>query len=117
MVYVGHSLGGIFLAKYFSENGVPENASSVHLVAAPSDIEDMAEPLGSFKFDGNVEALSILGANLYFYFSSDDYSVPISHGERYAELLPSATFRFFEDRGHFLQETFPEIIEDIRSCI
>ncbi len=116
-VYVGHSLGGIFLAKYFSENGLPENACSVHLVAAPFDASDAAEPLGDFEFDGNLEALSVLGQNAYLYFSTDDPVVSYAQGERYAERLPSATFRTFTDRQHFNQETFPEIIEDIRSCI
>jgi predicted alpha/beta hydrolase family esterase len=31
--YIGHSLGGIFLAKYFSENTL--SARAVHLIAAP----------------------------------------------------------------------------------
>ena len=32
-IYVGHSLGGIFLAKYISENTL--NTGMVHLISAP----------------------------------------------------------------------------------
>jgi hypothetical protein len=31
--------------------------------------------------------------------------------------LPEATVKTFEDRGHFNQETFPEIVEDIEASV
>ena len=34
-ILIGHSLGGIFLAKYLSENKLAQKLDSLHLVAAP----------------------------------------------------------------------------------
>ena len=37
VIFVGHSLGGIFLAKYFSENKVSKKIKATILIAAPYD--------------------------------------------------------------------------------
>lgn len=47
-ILIGHSLGGIFLAKYLSENTLPVNIKATVLVAAPYDDESI-EDLTDFK--------------------------------------------------------------------
>lgn len=43
LVIIGHSLGGMFLAKYFSENEFPFQIQQLHLVAPVLDAEGLPE--------------------------------------------------------------------------
>ncbi len=114
VVLVGHSLGGIFLAKYLSENDFPVQIAQLHLVAAP--IEDTPdEPLCDFNFD-DVEKLRALEdkvGEITIYHSEDDPVVPFKDAVAYAHYLENAEFVRFLDRGHFLQEDFPELVARI----
>ena len=55
------------------------------------------------------------GGNIYIYHSEDDFVVPFADLDKYAKDLPNAKKVIFKDRGHFLQEEFPELIESIKS--
>jgi predicted alpha/beta hydrolase family esterase len=46
--------------------------------------------------------------------SKDDPVVPFEHAGMFKKALPDAEVMAFEDREHFNQETFPEIIELIK---
>ncbi|MDP3402489.1 MAG: alpha/beta hydrolase, partial [bacterium] len=48
VVLVGHSLGGIFLAKYLNEHEMPVRVLATFLVAAPFDTEDTDYSLADF---------------------------------------------------------------------
>lgn len=117
VMLVGHSQGGCFLAKYLSENVLPVTTKALFLVAAPSGPDDIGEEDGG-DFNVDVEKLSHLGervGKLFILHSKDDRVVPYAHATRYQQAIPSATLMSFEDRGHFLTETFPELIESIRT--
>lgn len=114
VVLVGHSMGGIFLAKYLTENVFPKTILSLHLVAAPYDTEFVEEFLGDFELSGSVDFSKNKVEKIFLYQSKDDTSVAYQDVEKYKRDLPSAILRTFEDRGHFNQETFPELIEDIK---
>lgn len=43
LVIIGHSLGGMFLAKYFSENEFPFQIQQLHLIAPVLDAEGLPE--------------------------------------------------------------------------
>ncbi len=109
----GHSLGGIFLAKYLSENNFPKKIKSLHLVAAPYD-DESEESLGDFTLKGNLENVSKQVPDIFIYHSKDDYVVPFHEAEKYKKAFPSATLTVFEDRGHFNQENFPELVNTIK---
>ena len=52
---------------------------------------------------------------LYLYHSRDDAESPFEHLERYRSVLPQATVRVLDGRGHeFNQAQFPELVADIR---
>jgi len=51
--------------------------------------------------------------NMYLYHSKDDDIVAFENSERLIKYLSDATFEIFEDRGHFLQPAFPELLENI----
>lgn len=112
-IFVGHSLGGIFLAKFFSEERGFEKVKVLFLVAAP--YEGGGEySLADFALADDLNGLALSGIPVHLYQSEDDVIVPFSNLERYTRVLPSAIPHVFTDRGHFLQEDFPELVHDIR---
>jgi predicted alpha/beta hydrolase family esterase len=115
VVLVGHSLGGIFLAKYLAGNTFPKKIRSLHLVAAPYDTEIIKDSLADFALDRTVEKLGTVTDKIFLYQSRDDTAVAYRDVEKYKRDIPSATLVFFEDRGHFTQESFPELVENIKS--
>lgn len=113
-IFVGHSLGGIFLAKFFSEERTFEKVKVLFLIAAPYESGDNCS-LADFVLLGDLKGLASSGVLIHLYQSKDDMIVPFSNLERYARALPSAISHVFTDRGHFLDEEFPELVDDILS--
>lgn len=105
---IGHSLGAMFLLKYLNENSVIENqVISVHLVAP--QFED------AFTFTTSTKQLPNSN-KYYFYQSKDDDLVTYENSttKKIQELgLTKNNIRLYSQRGHFLGQQFPEIIEDI----
>lgn len=112
-VLVGHSLGGIFLAKYLSENEYPKKIKATFLVASPYNTEN-EHPLVDFIISKDLSLLEKQGGEIHIYHSKDDQIVPYTNFLSYKESLPNAQVHIFEDQGHFHQESFPELIEDIK---
>ena len=115
VILVGHSLGGIFLIKYLSENNISNNIKSLHLVAAPYDAEGTNDAMADFIITNDLKNVEKQVSNIFFYQSMDDVVVPPLNVEKYRALLPGAKIHIFEDRGHFRQEEFPELLENIRN--
>ena len=114
-VLIGHSLGAIFLVKYMSENNIAKRVKKTMLLGAPFDDEGMVnEPLLSFLRKGTLEHFSAQAGEVYIYHSEDDFAVPFGHFLKYQQALPSAHFRAFTDRNHFLQASVPELVADIK---
>ena len=111
VILIGHSQGGIFLAKYLSENQFPIRVRAVMLVSAPYDKDSEGYPVLSFSLPST---LNLQTGQVYLYHSKDDPVVPFSALEQYRRALPEAVIRIFEDRQHLNQEIFPELLEDIR---
>ena len=114
VVLIGHSLGGIFLAKYLSENKFPKEIIATFLVAAPYDNKDADYSLADFTLKKDLELLQNQSKKLFIYQSKDDDVVSFADFEKYKKALPDASFRKFSNRGHFSQKNFPEIIREIR---
>lgn len=114
VILVGHSLGGIFLAKYLSENETPKKVKATFLVAAPYNSEGI-HPLADFILSENLARFSTQGGKIFLYHSKDDFVVPFSNLALYKNALPDAHMRIFDDRQHFKQAQLTEIVEDIRS--
>lgn len=111
VIMIGHSQGGIFLAKYLSENIYPKKIGALMFVAP---VHNNTPEVGSFRLKKSLENISKQCQEIHLFFSKDDFVVPFSESEEYKKELPEAKFHIFEDRGHFLQETFPEIVEEIK---
>ena len=110
VILVGHSLGGTFLAKYLSENQFPKQIKAVFLVGAVYNKDSEGYPLVSFALP---TGLNLQVKQIYLYHSKDDHVVPFTSLKQYKKTLPNAQTRIFNNRGHFNQEEFPELVEDI----
>lgn len=111
---IGHSLGGIFVAKYLSENKYPKQIKATFLVAAPFDMSDKGYTLADFALKDDLSLLHEQGGDIYLYHSKDDPVVPFADFEQYQEKLPHAQTRVFEGKEHFSGE-LPEIAEDVKA--
>jgi predicted alpha/beta hydrolase family esterase len=118
-ILIGNSLGGIFLAKYLSENKLPKKALSVYLVCAPFDNTLPGEDLvGGFTLKADLSLIEKNCKNLHLLFSKDDNVVPVYHAEKYKNKLKNAhTVIYKSKNGHFNVPTFPEIIKMIKSDV
>ena len=114
IVLIGHSMGGIFLAKYLSENNIHKKIQKTFLISAPFSDEGLIhESLCSFVREGDLNNFEKQAGKVYLYHSQDDMVVPYDHVQKYAKELPSAVVREFKDRGHFKQESIVELVEDV----
>ena len=102
LILVGQSLGGVFLAKYLSENKIPKKILSTYLVCPPFDdtlpIEDLA---GGFKLKSDLSLLEKNSKRLTLMFSKTDKVVPVSQAKKYAAKLDNAKIITYKDKnGH-----------------
>jgi hypothetical protein len=116
IILIGNSLGGIFLAKYLSENKFPKKILSLYLICPPYDNSLPGEDLvGGFKLPTNLSRLDNCSKNVNLLFSQDDEIVPVSHTEKYRKKLKKANIIIFNGKnGHFFISEFPEIVEMIK---
>lgn len=117
IILIGHSQWAVFLTKRLSENQFPKQIKQLHLVSWVFDDNDLdEETIGNFIFDpSNLNNIESQVNHIFIYHSKDDDIVPFRHGEELAKHLPSANFLIFENRGHFREYSFPELLENIKS--
>jgi predicted alpha/beta hydrolase family esterase len=118
-ILIGSSLGGIFLAKYLSENRFPKKILSTYLICPPFDNTILGEDLvGVFKLKSDLSMMEKNSKNLKLLFSKDDDCVPVSHAEKYRKKLKNAEIVIYKSKnGHFKISEFPEIVQMIKRDI
>lgn len=116
VILIGGSLGGIFLAKYLSENKFPKKILSTYLICPPyDDTLDKEDLVGGFKLKSDLSLLEKNCSRLNFLFSKDDNIVSITQAEKYRAKLKKAKFIIYKSKnGHFKISKFPEIIKMIK---
>jgi len=116
VILIGCSLGGIFLAKYLSENKFPKKIKGTFLVCAPYDNSHFDEDLvGGFTLKSDLSLILKNFSKLTMLFSADDECVTPYHAEKYRLKLPKANIIIYKSKnGHFNIPTFPEIIKMIK---
>lgn len=117
-IFVGWSLGGMFLAKYFSETTQTNTTDSLFLLGAPYVGYDDGQGNNCESFQFDPQALSSSAAtfaHITILHSKDDFVVPYEHAVKYKEALPNAKLVTYEDKNHFLIDTFPELVEMIKA--
>jgi predicted alpha/beta hydrolase family esterase len=117
VILIGGSLGGIFLAKYLSENKFPKKILSTYIVCPPFDNTITGEDLvGGFELKSDLSLIEKNTKNLYLMFSEDDDCVPVSHAEKYRNKLKTAKIIIYKSKnGHFNVPKFPEIVRMIKN--
>lgn len=118
-ILIGNSLGGIFLAKYLSEQKLVKKALSVYLICPPFDNTLPGEDLvGGFQLNKDISLIERNCQSLNLLFSKDDNVVPIAHAEKYSSKLKSAKIIIYKSKnGHFNIFKFPEIIKMIKNNV
>ncbi|KKK90826.1 hypothetical protein LCGC14_2719090, partial [marine sediment metagenome] len=96
IVLIGHSLGGIFLVKYLSENDFPKKIRATYLIAPPYDDKNSEYSLNDFVLPKNLKKLSTQGGNVFIYHSEDDPVVTFIDAKKYKEQLPRAKLYVFK---------------------
>jgi len=113
VVLIGHSMGGLFLAKYLSENELSKKISALFLVAPVyRDTEDLA----NFPITDDLQKVWNQCQNIHIFQSEDDPLVAMAEAEKYQKAWPEAKMHIFKDRGHFNQENFPELVDEIKKA-
>jgi len=116
IILIGASLGGIFLAKYLSENKFPKKILAVYLICPPFNNTSLSEDLvGGFRLKSNLSLLEKNCRRLYLLFSKNDDVVPVAHAQKYAAKLKRANIITYDHiEGHFKIAEFPEIVKMIK---
>ena len=114
-ILIGSSLGGVFLAKYLSENKLRNRALSVYLVCPSFDNTLPDEDLvGGFTLGSDLSLIEKNCKHLHLLFSKDDDVVPVSHADKYKQKLKNAHIVIYKSKGgHFNIAKFPEIVKMI----
>lgn len=115
LILVGHSLGGMFLVKYLSENKINKYIRGLFIVSSPFKRVDKDEKDIRFAHTEDLKNISDQIENIHFIHSRDDKVVGFESLEKFKEELPDANYLVFEDRNHFFKEdSLPEIVEMIK---
>jgi len=107
IVLIGHSLGATFLAKHLSEKEFPVEIAQLYLIAGCYDCAS------GFELGNSLEKIEQQIKKIYIYHSMDDPVVDFADAQKFKEELPTAKLVTFTDRGHFLDEQFPELLVSI----
>ncbi len=111
-ILIGHSLGGMFMMKYLTEEWFPKQISKLYLISSVSN--NKIEYLWDFEVDlKKISILQDLSKKIVIYHSTDDSEVPYTNSLEIHANLPKAELIPFSDRGHFRQREFPELLENI----
>ena len=116
IILIGSSLGGIFLAKYLSENKFPKKILAAFLICPPFDNTITGEDLvGGFSLKSNLSLIEKNTQKLFLLFSKDDDVVPVSNAQKYQKKLQKAKVIIYKSKnGHFNISQFPEIVKMIK---
>lgn len=117
VVLVGWSLGGMFLAKYLTENSLPYKIKALFLLAAPCGAcsGKNGNDCGSFQFAPEIVSKLVNKAEkVEIWHSKDDFVVPYQHALTYKQYLPEAVLVTLEDKNHFLVPEFKELVNKIK---
>ena len=71
--------------------------------------------LSDFTLPASLEKFAEQVKKIYLLHSKDDPVVPFEQVEKYKKVLPNAEIIIFEDKQHFNQESFSEIVGLIKN--
>ncbi len=115
-IFVGHSLGAMFLVKYYSEVILTAPVPGLFLVA-PEHLSSkvLKDEQNSFTLKGNLGVLTENAEKVVFFHSEDDPVVSFDNQAIFKEMVPDAQYITLPNRGHFLGDTFPEMVAMLKN--
>lgn len=108
---IGHSLGAMFLANYLHTHPLKQPVAQLILLAGGYNEE--GEDYGQFRVS-SARGLEKSAQSIHLMHSADDPVVRFEALEKYVHDLPSAIVHRFADKNHFLDESFPELIQILK---
>lgn len=116
-ILVGHSCGGGFLVRYFSEHKdlAPQKIILVAPWIDPENYLKEINPTSNF-FDFEIDSNLSSRTEVHCVYSTDDESYILDSIKTIQEKLPSMTMHVFTNKGHFTEpdlgtKEFPELLE------
>ena len=115
VIFVGESLGGIFVAKTLSRPNFPLKVAGTILVAAPFTDENTGRTLATFRLpDPTLKRFREQAGEIQIFHSTDDPVVPFEHANMYHRTLAAPVLSILHNRGHLNVENFPEMTRAIK---
>ena len=114
VILVGHSAGGAVLLKFLLRENIAKPIAGIFLISIPYWGPEDEENEEYTLHEGFASQLP-KGVPIFLYHSRDDEWVPFEHLAKYAEKMPQATIREFDDRGHQFHNDLSEVAADIKS--
>ncbi len=111
VVLIGHSLGGIFLAKYLATTTFRKSIRGLILVAAP---HNQTEEIGDFRLPRSLSRVAHQVPQIWLLHSQDDPIVPFAELQAYHRAWPRAKIVVTKRSGHFSQPHLPQVRQIIR---
>ena len=113
-IFIGHSLWGSFALKYFAQNPQLLDKFKKIILVAPAVEDTKEELLWSFKpsFE-ELTRLKNFQHKLVVFASKDDPIVPYQGIQKLQKVLPQAKYYIFENKGHFWDLEFPELVKEL----
>jgi hypothetical protein len=112
-ILLGHSVGASVLLKFSTEEPVGKSIAGLHLLAAPFWGADDFWSWDEARLPHDAAAKLAHIPRIFFYHSRDDEVVPFAHLALYRALLPQATFREVNGRGHQFGNDLADVAKDI----
>lgn len=116
-ILVGHSCGGGFLVRYFSEH--KELAPKKLILVAPwIDLEGYLKELDATSnfFDFEIDSTITTRTEVHCIYSTDDDKDILESVKKIEEKMPHIIMHKFTDKGHFIDSSlgtkeFPELLD------
>jgi predicted alpha/beta hydrolase family esterase len=113
VVLVGHSVGACALLNYLAKEQINKPIAGLFLLAAPYWGADEYWTWDEMTLPQDVSKKLTNIPRIFFYHSQDDEIVPFTHLALYTALLPHATFRVLDGRGHQFGNNLVAVALDI----
>ena len=109
---VGHSLGAMFITKYLNQHQLPKKIKQLILISGQYG-DSSEDDTGSFLVT-TAKGLENSAEEIHLFFSKDDIVVNFDSIYGFQADLPGAISHIFENRGHFNDATFPELLDILK---